>query len=107
MRCISIQILPTAVADFDQHRFLSVIKKTGRTPEIDRFTEKKQDMLLYHFFTERPQPLWQELSNLLFKPATACYYLGDIAIVICDAPDEKGDDLLLYHVDSSEQLDPL
>jgi len=66
MYCLSVHVLPDYVAQFNQPLFLQTVKSVGRTPEIDRFQEKHGPVLQYHFFTEKPVPVWQALDRALF-----------------------------------------
>ena len=51
MRCLSIQIKPDAVPDFNKAEFLQRVRAMGRSPEIDDFEEKGVRHLHFNFFT--------------------------------------------------------
>jgi hypothetical protein len=105
MRCISIQIQPKHSREFNREEFLQRVRAI-RSPEVDAIEEKGKLYLSFNFFTEFPAPLWQALNECLYKDATYRATIAPVSVVICEGePDDKC--LLLYHFDSSEQLDSL
>lgn len=104
MRCLSIQIKPEAVSDFDKNDFLKRVRTLGRSPEIDDFEEKNIRHLHFNFFTEMPEALWQELKEKLFGEQTYGAYLASVSLVACEG-ESHAEDLLLHHFDSTQRLD--
>jgi hypothetical protein len=105
MRCLSLQIKPEAIPDFDRKEFLSLIRSGGRSPEIDAFEENGVSYLNFNFFTEKPDLLWQELKNSVYGGDYGAY-LKKISLVACEA-EKHEEDLVLHHFDSQIKLDSL
>lgn len=104
MRCLSIQIKPDAVPDFNKAEFLERVRTMGRSPEIDDFEEKSVRHLHFNFFTELPEILWQEMQENLFGDDAFGKNLRRISLVACEG-EMRAEDLLLHHFDPSETLD--
>lgn len=104
MRCLSIQIKPDAVAEFDKNDFLKRVRGLGRSPEIDDFEERNIRHLHFNFFTELPEQLWQEIKEKLYGDNTYGPYLGSVSLVACEG-ETRTEDVLLHHFDPTEQLD--
>lgn len=105
MQCISIQIQPKHSREFDREAFLQRVRAI-RSPEVDAIEEKGKLYLSFNFFTEFPAPLWQALSERLYKDPVYAATIAPVSVVICE--DETEDEcLLLHHFDSSEALDTL
>ena len=103
MQCISIQIQPKYSREFDREAFLRRVRAI-RSPEVDAIEEKGKLFLSFNFFTELPVPLWQALSESLYKDTDYAATIAPVSVVICEG--ETDDEcLLLHHFDSSEQLD--
>ncbi len=107
MHCISIQIQPEHISNFDQKSFLAHVKMIGRSPEIDDFQEKGKHYLQFNFFTERPYSLWQELTTTLYQNKDYGGIIGPVSIVICENEDSDEECLLLHHFDKNEKIDAL
>jgi hypothetical protein len=107
MHCISIQIQPDCLANFDRHEFLLRVRAAGRSPEIDTFQEKGVHYLHFNFFTEQPKLLWQELQTALYSSSEYGHIIGSISIAICDNENENDALLVLHHFDSNEKIDSL
>lgn len=109
MHCISIQIAPEFLADFDRDDFLLRVRALGRSPEIDAFSEKGKAYLQFNFFTELPKLLWQDLEAALYKNITYGKIISRVSIVVCQNEDENAaeDFLVLHHFDSNEKIDSL
>ncbi len=106
MQYISIQIAPEFLAQFDRHDFLARARAVGRTPEIDEFVEKGEHYLQFHFFTEAPKILWQDLQKALYNHPEYRHVICPISIAVYD--DENASDLLtLHHFDRNEKIDQL
>lgn len=109
MNCISIQIAPEFLPDFDRHEFLLRVRSVGRSPEIDTFNEKGKTYLQFNFFTERPTLLWQALQDALYKNSEYSSIISPISIAIFEDNNEKSTDsiLVLHHFDANEKIDSL
>lgn len=107
MRCLSIQIPPEFVADFDQREFLARVRGAGRSPEIDAFTEQGKNYLSFNFFTERPVALWRDLQQHLYLDPHYGAIIAPVSIAVCDGEDEHDDYLVLHHFDPAEVRDQL
>ena len=111
MHFISIQIQPEFLTHFDRADFLSRVRATGRSPEIDEFEEKGQRYLQFTFFTEFPKSLWQDLQKVLYDHSEYSKIISPISIAICESePEDKHSRpqfLLLHHFDRNEKLDHL
>lgn len=104
MRCLSIQIKPDAVPDFNKAEFLKRVRAMGRSPEIDDFEEKGIRHLHFNFFTELPELLWQEVQENLYGDDADGKNLSSISLVACEG-EMHAEDLLLHHFDPHEALD--
>ena len=105
MQCISIQIQPKHSREFNREEFLQRVRAI-RSPEVDAIEEKGKLYLSFNFFTEFPAPLWQALSESLYKDPAYAAIIAPVSVVICEG--ETDDDcLLLHHFDSNEPLDTL
>ncbi len=103
MQCITIDIQPEFSREFDQTAFLTRVRKI-RSPEIDRIEERGKLYLQFHFFSEFPAQLWQELHRCLYADASYGDILAPISVAFCEG--EADDDfLLLHHFDVREKLD--
>ena len=109
MQCISIQIAPEFLADFDRNDFLLRVRAIGRSPEIDAFNEKGKSYLNFNFFTEKPTLLWQELQAALYNHCEYSQIISPISIVVFENEDEKSANgfLVLHHFDPSEKTNSL
>ena len=107
MQCISIQIQPEFLAQFDRTRFLEQVRSVGRSPEIDEFQEKNKTYLNFNFFTEFPKKLWQDLQNALYQHADYAQIISPISIAVCEDETHPQGYVLLHHFDSSEQVSGL
>lgn len=107
MRCLSIQIPPEFMADFDQTEFLSRVRALGRSPEIDRFKEQGKSHLSFNFFTEMPALLWRDLHTHLYLDAHYGAVISATSIAVCEGVEETDEYLVLHHPDPSEKRDPL
>ena len=107
MQYISIQIAPEFLAKFDRHYFLARVKAVGRTPEIDEFVEKGERYLQFHFFTETPKVLWQDLQNALYSHSEYSNVICPISIAVYDDENTNNPLLTLHHFDKNEKIDPL
>ena len=106
MHCLSIQIQPEFLANFNKNDFLLRVRAADRSPEIDHFEEKGTRYLHFNFFTERPKMLWQELQMALYNDSEYGEVIKPISIVICEDEDAN-ECLLLHHFDSNEKLNQL
>lgn len=104
MRCLSIQIKPDAVPDFNKAEFLQQVRAIGRSPEIDDFEEKGVRHLHFNFFTELPETLWQEMQEKLYGDDAFGQNLRNLSLVACEG-EMHAEDLLLHHFDPTETLD--
>lgn len=107
MRCLSIQIPPEFVAEFDQTEFLARVRVLGRSPEIDRFREQGKDHLSFNFFTEMPALLWRDLQTSLYRDAIYGPAISAVSIAVCEGAEENDDYLVLHHFDPAEKRDAL
>ena len=107
MQCISIQIQPEFLAQFDRARFLQQVRSVGRSPEIDEFQEKNKPYLNFNFFTEFPKKLWQDLQSALYEHADYAQIIRPISIAVCEDETHPQGYVLLHHFDSSEQVSDL
>lgn len=107
MRCLSIQIPPEFVAEFDQTEFLARVRVLGRSPEIDRFKEQGKNHLSFNFFTEMPALLWRDLQTHLYRDAHYGPVISATSIAVCEGVEEADDYLVLHHPDPAEKRDQL
>lgn len=107
MRCLTIQIQPEFVADFDKADFLARVRLIGRSPEVDKFTEQGLSYLSFNFFTEMPVLLWRDLYQNLYMAGDYGTRLAAISIAVCDGEKETDDYLILHHPDPTEKRDLL
>lgn len=103
MQCISIQIQPEFYAEFNRQQFLAQVRAVNRSPEIDEFIEKGQHYLQFHFFTEIPKILWQDLQTALYKHSEYGTIISPISIAVYDDEDSKEGFVYLHHCDSNEK----
>lgn len=107
MKCLSIQILPEFIADFDRADFLHRVRRLGRAPEVDHFSDGGKAHLSFHFFTEMPAALWRDLHHHLYLDDSYGPKLNPISVVTCENPDDESDFLVLHHPDPTEKIDSL
>jgi hypothetical protein len=105
MHCISIQIQSEHLADFNRKDFLTRVRALGRSPEIDSFTEKGTEYLIYNFFTEQPKILWQTLEKELYKNSQYGAIIGPVSVAVCENENDAADFLVLHHFDSTQKID--
>jgi hypothetical protein len=109
MQCISIQIQPEFLGEFDRKKFLAQVRSVGRSPEIDEFNEKGKNFLNYNFFTEKPRKLWQDLQSALYKNPDYSAVISPVSIAVFEDEDEDNPMgfIVLHHFDSTEKIDTL
>jgi hypothetical protein len=107
MQCISIQIQPQFLANFDRAAFLAQVRAQGRSPEIDEFEEKGKTYLNYNFFTEFPNKLWQDLQAALYQHPHYAAHIAPVSIAVCEDEGHPQGYILLHHFDPSEKTDSL
>jgi len=103
MQCITIDIQPEFSREFDQADFLTRVRSI-RSPEIDKFEERGIYYLQFHFFTEFPSQLWQELKTELYDNLDYRKILAPISVAFCEG-EAQDEFLLLHHFDPRETLD--
>jgi hypothetical protein len=107
MQSISIQIQPEHLSKFDQEDFLKRVRALGRSPEIDVFTEQKQQYLQFHFFTEMPKKLWSDLRKALYDDTEYAAVIAPISIAVYEDEDQPDEYLYLHHFDKREKISSL
>lgn len=107
MRCLTIQIPSEFIADFDRTEFLFHVRALGRSPEIDAVNEGGKCYLSFHFFTEMPVKLWNDLRQFIYDDPDYGPIISACSIAVCDTETEADEYLLLHHFDPTEPRDSL
>lgn len=107
MQCISIQIDPSKVGDFDREKFLSQARSVERAPEVDSYEEKGKTYLFFNFFTEFPHQLWSDLKRAYYDHPEYSKIISPISMAVYDDEDQPNEYLLLHHFNPQESLDEL
>ena len=103
MQSISIQIQPEFLSTFNRVNFLAQLRSVGRSPEIDEFNEKGKTYLIYTFFTELPQKLWQDLQTALYRHPEYSAIISPVSIAVYEDESLPAGFVVLHHFDANEK----